>query len=103
MPVNDPTAIKFSNEHVRTLADSLAGVFRDLKVFQAHWEAKGMETLFPAGGGAIEDGSPADGRTPITADDVRAFRAVVDAFVAAGDSGGNATQNLVVKIAVNPR
>jgi len=101
MAVTDPTAIKFCNERVRVYADLKAQLCYFAQVFDDEWQAKDMNTLIPAGGGDIEDSATTgDGRTIITADDVRALRQRVTDDLAILEN--QAQFNTILKPAVNP-
>jgi hypothetical protein len=102
MPINDPAAIKFANERVRPLADRLARMAFALQIFLAEYQAKGLEAQFPDDATVVEDGSGADGRTPITGHDVREMVRVAQdlATMATGDTSRMPT---IMKVAVNPQ
>ncbi len=41
MPITDPAAVKFSNEHIRTSADRLAQIYDGCRQFSSQWTALG--------------------------------------------------------------
>lgn len=100
--INDPAAVKFSNERIRPLADLVAGAFQQIQSFKEAWEAKGIGNLVADSSEVIDDGSAVDGRTPITGHDLYLLKALADDLVAMG-VGENTKIPTVLKISVNPR
>jgi len=103
MPNTNVQAVKIANEKIRPLADLFGQLYNRLKSAQIEYTAEGWGALFPNDAQVISDGSDADGRTPITNADVRAFM-VTDAvaFLAALEASANTGRDRVFKIAVNP-
>lgn len=113
MAVEDPSAIRWCNELLRPACDQLAGALAriDQILVDVRPDAKDMDALFPAGGGPVADGAPADGRTPVDADAVRALvrlcqvvrgMADDDRDPATGAPTGLTGRALIHKFAVNP-
>lgn len=100
MPVSHPLAIKFCNEDVRPTAETFARLYYNCKSFQDFWNTNNAGAIFAAGAGLVEDNATEDGRTPITSDDVRAFKAWVDAFLASLNANADANLKAVVKPSV---
>lgn len=100
MPVSNPIAIKFCNETIRPLAEQLAFAYYDARRVLDAWNATGASTLFPAGGGAVQDNAASDGRPPITADDVLALIARLTDLTADYEANTRAKLNSVLKPSV---
>ena len=109
MAINDPSAIKFSNENLRPLADTYAQFHKAAKEACFLWQAKGVNALIPNDPAVIVmdtavasvQGGP-DGRTIITGADLNALIGFAAGFVADNEANGNAKILLVGKVAVNP-
>lgn len=99
--ITSPQAVRFSNERVRTLADTVARAFTQVQSFAAEFQAKGLADLIPNDGTVIADGSDTDGRTPITGADVYQMLALADDLLSMA-SGPNTRLPVVLKAAVNP-
>ena len=104
--INDPAAVRFSNERVRVAADILCRGVNAAKAILAEWDAKGMASKFPADETAVvEDGAPNDGREVITGADVNrimeALNTLVSALEGVASNGKTHYQN-ALKVAVNP-
>lgn len=100
--IDNPQAVKFCNEHVRVLADRVAGIAVQIQSFGAMFAAKGLAELIPNDETPIDDGSKSDGRTPITGADVWEMLALAKTLgeMATGPDSKIAT---VLKVSVNPR
>ncbi len=119
MPVTNPTAVRYSNEVFRRIADNLAGalVLIDQVVLDEAPAAKDLRALFPAGAGTIADGADSDGRAIVTADDALALVRLCEVLKAMADDDSDPTKQptdpgyhtgvtsrmLLHKWAVNPR
>jgi|SRR6185437_615438 len=99
--VIDPSAIQFCNQNIRPVADQIAQLQTTLAVTLAAWSAKGMGAMIPNDSSVIEDGSPADGRTPLQGADVNALIALLTTLQGMA-TGQNSAMPTVLKIAVNP-
>lgn len=103
MAITDPAAVRFANEVIRPLANQYARLYYQIKTAANQYTALDMTNKFTAGGGAVEDGSDADGRPRITADDVRAFATQMGSLMTDLEASTNAKLNGLLKIAPNPR
>lgn len=74
MAITNPQAVKFCNEKIRPSADRYAQLYWVAKIILTEWNAAGMATLIPNTADVVEDGSPNDGRTPITGAMVNGFK-----------------------------
>lgn len=73
MPINDPTAIGFSNNHLRTSSDTLAQTYYTAKSIVASWTAQGGTDLIPNEiGNIIEDGAGSGSDTRTVVDGAKA-------------------------------
>lgn len=103
MPNSNVQAVKIANEKIRPLADRMGQLYNALKSAQIEFTAEGWATLFPNDSEVVVDGSAADGRTPITNAEIRAFMLTdATAFLNALEASTNAGRDRVFKIAVNP-
>ncbi len=106
MPINDPVAVKFSNERIRVSADTLARGYSQAGGILGIWQNQGIGTRIPNdAANIIEDGSPADGRTPISGEDANAIIESLSAFKALLEqtaSNGKRHIDNIMKVAVNP-
>lgn len=101
--IDNPAAVRFCNERVRGVADTLGHAYKQAKIVLAYWGAKGVDGHFIAAPDQlVADGSQVDGRTPVTGGDVQALVALCAELVAAYEADGNAKLNRVLKVAVNP-
>lgn len=100
MPVTNPLAIKFSNEDVRPHAENAVRLYYAAKSILDFWNTNGGSTVFPAGAGRVEDGAAADGRTPITSDDVLAFITSLNTFVTNMEASNKALLGTYIKPSV---
>jgi len=98
MSIENPQAIKFSNEKVRTISDLAMQFKAALTLFNAEWVGQNVAQYFPSGGGQIMDGSETDGRPIIERDDVITMSGNVQTLIANIDAVDTAMQ----KAAVNP-
>ena len=108
MAVNDPVAVRFSNESVRVAADTLCRAYYSAKAILAEWNEAGVSELFPDMTTAIiEDGAPADGRRQISGHDVHrvmeALAAVVNTLESLSAVNNQTHFQNAIKVAVNPR
>lgn len=102
--ITDPQAVVFANESVRSAADLMAQGYLRAKAAIAAYDAKGLDAVFGANGGAdvVVDGSATDGRTPIVGGEVQALVQGLRDLVADFEANSSVKHNLVMKIAVNP-
>ncbi len=102
MPNTSPQAVLVANAKIRPLSDAFGQLYNLTKSLQAQAAAENWPALFPAGAALIADGSDADGRTPITNDDVNAVIAIVATFITFMEQSSFANRNAIFKVAVNP-
>src|SRR5690348_15835710 len=100
--ITDPTAIKFSNEQIRPIADRFMKLYYASKAASADWTAKGLGALFPNDSSLVVDGSATDGRTPITGGDVNIIVSHLNTLIADLEASSNLKRNQIDKVAVNP-
>jgi len=103
MPIDNPQAVRFCNEQIRILADTLLTALRTAQAvrefYYAHPE---LETLFHQNVSEfVEDGSATDGRPRMTGNDVLALITRADELVADYQANSNAKLNTVLRAAVN--
>ena len=101
--IDDKQAITFSNEHLRTFADTYIGAYQKAKQIQIKWLAEGMDQKIPNVEEDINDGAQVDGRTVVTAADARAIKAQVDALINLMESDSMVKLIELTKYAVNPK
>lgn len=97
----DTSAIKFSNEQMRPVADMLMKVYWLSKAAAADWTAKGFGTLIPNDSSPMSDGAGTDGRTPITGADLNVLLAHMATFVTDFEATSAIKRNQINKVAVN--
>lgn len=101
--VDDSTAIAFSNDEIRTVADNFAQLYNKCKGIQNRWNALGGASMIPnTVGDTIQDGSPSDGRPVIDGAKANNVMTRVIEFVTDMEAGSNAKLNTVLQVAVNP-
>ena len=103
MPINNPQAVRFCNEQIRVLADTLLTAFRTAEAvrdfYYAHPE---LSDLFNQNASEfVSDGSEADGRPRITGNDVLLLITRASELSADYRSSNNAKLNTLLKAAVN--
>jgi hypothetical protein len=103
MAINNPQAVRFSNEKLRPLADAMLTMYRIAKSMELSWLAQGMDARLTNTSDRIIDGSVEDGRTAITGADANALRAVAAALVTAMEAAASSKLKVVDKYSVNPR
>jgi len=105
MSINDPVAVKFSNERIRPAADTLARAYSAAKGILSMWAAQGVAVSITDTADAVEDGSPADGRQAITGADanriIEALSVVVAALEGVATDGDSHVMN-ALRVSVNP-
>lgn len=100
-PITNPTAIRFTNERVRPMADLLGQTYHSAKVLIAEWQALGGATLIPKTADVIDDGADKDGRLPVTANMVNAIVDRLTDLVTDFEALGGAKLNAILKVGVN--
>ena len=97
----NPQAVKFANEKVRILADSLLTAIMTARELKSIYDANTLDSIFPATADLIADGSDLDGRFRITNNVVRAmYTAATDILTWAG-TGTPTREARLRTIAVN--
>ena len=101
MPDNsNPEAVRFSNEKVRVLADTLLSAYYTAKAVYNEWIGNNMGAMFPLGD-TVVDGSAGDGRHPVTGNDVTNIIVRAEELKNDFEANGNAKLNTLVNVAVN--
>lgn len=101
--ITDPQAVKFSNDSLRTFADSYVGAYQRAKAIQVRWASEGLAAKLPDTPDEIDDGAHTDGRTIVTSADANDMIAAADQLVALMESDAMALLMKISKYAVNPR
>lgn len=114
--ISDPVLVKWCNETIRPTADRLTGatVLIDQILIDVMPAAKNFAAALTAAGPTdlIADGSPADGRTPMSVAQLQAFIVVCEKLQAFADNDqdpttgahtGITSRQLLHAVAVNPR
>lgn len=100
--ITNPQAVKFANEHARTICDKYAQLYYAAKTVLDVWGAQGIGALVPNTTDVIVDGSAQDGRATITGANVNGLITQLGLFVADLDANTKAKLNVLLKIAVHP-
>lgn len=104
--LDDPRLVKFSNEKLRILADTVEAALRGAELAIAEYDAAGLVSTITSPAEQIVDGSPADGRNPIVGQSVMNYiqnlRDILAIFNTA-DEQGITLRNKNRYLAVNPR
>ncbi len=103
MAINDPTAIKFSNERVRTAADVSAQGYYRAKSLIDQWTAQGLDVVIPNDATVMPDGADTDGRPVITGADIHGMVAILKSYVAMVEANSSAALTQILKVAVHPQ
>lgn len=105
--ITSPEAIAFSDRRVRTIADKLAQVYYAAKAVRDEWYANNMGVVFPLADDLRDASNPlegtADGRHPVTGNDVTNIIVRCEEIVLGFEDSGNAKLNTILAVAVNPR
>ena len=97
----NPQAVKFANEKARVFADALLQAIQTARAFKAIYDAQNLDTIFPATGDNIADGSDSDGRSRVSNNAIRAlYTAATDMLTWAG-TGSPTREARLTTIAVN--
>lgn len=103
MAIDNPQAVRFCNEQVRILADTLLSAYRTAQAvrdfYYAHPELGDL--FYQNSSELVEDGSAFDGRPRMTGNDVLGLITRADELVADYQATNNAKLNTVLKAAVN--
>jgi hypothetical protein len=103
-PINDPELINYANTQIRPLCDHLIQASTLIQSVLSLWSARAYANRFPNDNTiALEDGSPSDGRPPITSADVNGVIAIALQVVALQSANNNANLAQILRVAVNLR
>ena len=95
-------AVKFSNEKIRIAADKLAQAYYFAKLVRDEWFANNMGAVFPAEE-TVDDGASADGRQPVTGNNILLVVGRCEEIIADMEANGNAKLNTLLSVATNPQ
>lgn len=102
--ITDAAAIRFCNERIRPLADTIAKVYSQIQSIGLEYQSKNLGAVIPDDPTAIVQDSSVtnnDGRTPISGHDVNQMLALVTDLLAMAN-GETTKIPTVLKVAVNP-
>lgn len=103
MPANtNPQVIAFCNQKVRTVNDLALSLYYSIQLFQAEWTQQGIGALIPNDSNVISDGSPADGRPPITNQQALVIQANLQTIMNVFSANTNLILNQGLAVAVHP-
>ncbi len=67
MPANtNPQVVAFANTKLRPVNDLALSLYYSIQLLEAEWTQQGIGSLVPNDSNVISDGSPGDGRPPMT-------------------------------------
>jgi hypothetical protein len=101
--IDNPQAVKFSNEKIRVAADKLSHVYYFAKAIVDEWLANNMGEKIPVSNDVIDDGSTIDGRPVITGNDVTCMIYILQDLIVEFEESNKTKLNSILKIAPNPR
>ncbi len=96
-----PADITFCNQKIRPAADALVQLALSAQAIILLWNARGGTAAIPNDGTVIVDGSPADGRPPITGAMVSNIIARLSEFSTDQTANSNAKLDTEIAVAVN--
>jgi hypothetical protein len=97
------TAISFSNNKARPMADSMAKLYYQCKDIVNTWNATGMSTNIPNDTTVLSDGAAVDGRNPVTNANVTSIITRAQEFITDYEATSSAKLNTVLVVAVNTK
>lgn len=105
MAITNAQAVRFSNEAIRPLAETLLNAYYQAKqTVEAYYADPTLGSAYLAGiAEAVADGSDVDGRPVVTGNDALGLITQASAYVDWVESGGNAVLNVLLGAAVNVR
>lgn len=105
MPITNAQAVKFSNEAIRPLAETLANAYYEAKqVIQSYYADPSLGEAYTTGiAETVADGSDVDGRPLVTGNDALGLITQASNFVATMEANGGAALNVLLGCAVNVR
>lgn len=99
--IDDPVLVRACNEEIRPLADALARAHMKAKLVLANLQARGI--AFPDDPAAfVADGSPGDGRTPVSGADVNRLIRIAGGWMLGNEANDNEAAFAILRVAVNP-
>jgi hypothetical protein len=105
--ITDREAIAFSDQKIRTIADKLSQAYYAAKAVKDEWFANNMGTLFPLADDLRDAANPlegiADGRHPLTGNDVTNVAVRCVELCDDYEASSNAKLNTILAVATNPR
>lgn len=99
--ITDPTAIRFTNEKVRVMADAMAQAYFTAKSLVAEWNAVGMSSKITNTADLISDGSATDGRNPLTGAAATSVITRAQELITDYEANSGAKLNTILSAAVN--
>lgn len=102
MAIDNAEAVAFANNRARPASDRSAQLYWWSKAMIQEWYANDLGGLIPPTDDVIDDGSAADGRHPITGNDVNNLITLLQGYVTQMEANGNAQLNVVLGISPNP-
>jgi hypothetical protein len=99
--IDNPQAVKFSNEEIRTLADEIVRVSKHINHAAAEYVAQGLAGQFPNDATEVDDGSHVDGRSIITGADVNDMISIASDIKALLESEAGVRLTAIMKVQVN--
>lgn len=105
MPITNAQAVKFSNEAIRPMAESLINTYYQAKqTVQAYYADASIGSAYTTGiAEAVADGSDVDGRPILTGNDALGLITQASAFVDWVEANSNSVLNVLLGCAVNVR
>lgn len=102
--IDNPDVIQFSNTQLRPFCDFMAKSFYSASHMIDLFTAKGIvDIVNKSAADFVGDGSPGDGRTAITGQDILNILNVAQLVSKVfADNGDDSIKNQVLKVAVNP-
>ena len=97
----NPQVVKFANEKARVFADALLSSILTAREFKASYDANAMDTIIPATGDFIADGSDTDGRPRTTNNVIRALYTAASDLLTWAGTGSPTRETRLRTIAVN--
>lgn len=99
--ITDGSAVAFSNQKIRVMADLMYSNYQTAKSLLAEWNARSMSSLIVNTTDLIVDGSPADGRTQITGAQATNIVTRAQEIITDYEATSNAKLNTVAVVSVN--
>ena len=101
--IDNPEAVRFCNERVRTAADKLAQLYYTAKSVSQEWAANDLGSVIAYNNAdLVVDGSATDGRHPISGIDVNNLVTRLTELVADMEANSSAKLNTVLAVTVHP-